>query len=148
MTSPAPTARLPWHSWLFACLILFLYGNGAWDFVKTMNADAAYLEAKGFAPEAVAYFTDYPVLLELLFATNVVTALAAGIALLLRARVTAALAVTSAGSMVVLDVVTYGFRGRWKALGPDIGWFDLGLLVITVGFAVYCLWAARRGLLR
>ncbi|MCB9748841.1 MAG: hypothetical protein H6713_02415 [Myxococcales bacterium] len=140
--------RLPWHGWLVAAVILFMYANGAWDFVKTMTADAGYLRAKGFADGAEAYFTDYPIPLMLLFAANVLGALGAAVALLLRSRFAVGLAVLSAAAMAVLDGITFTLRGRWSALGPFVGWFDVGLLAMTVGFAAYCVWCGQRGLLR
>ncbi len=137
--------RRPWHTWMVGVVILFTYSMGAWDFVKTMSADAEYLRASDFAAGAEAYFTDYPTSLMLLFAINVLCALAGGVAMLLRSSWAVGLSVTSAAAMLTLDAITFGLRGRWEALGSFVGFFDLGLLGLTIGFAGYCVWRRRAG---
>lgn len=136
--------RLPWHGWLFALTIIFIYINGAWDFVNTMTVNVEYMQSKGFASGAEAYFTDYPIIFMLLFAINILSAILAAFLLLWRSKWTEYAALIALVSMMILEICTFTFRDRWNALGSFVGIFDLFLLGITATFYAYCVIMRRK----
>ena len=139
--------RRPWHVWLVATAVFALYIGGFRDYLLILIQDTDYIEGQ-FGSGGVAYFTDYPPALRAIWAINVLGGLIAPVLLLARSRWAAPTARVAAAAQVVLLAVTLAFLDRWAMLGAAISWFDIGVGVLTVLFAVYCGRMRRRGLLR
>lgn len=134
--------RRPWHLWVVVSAVFALYLGGARDYVLILIGDAEYMQAQ-FGTDGVAYFTDYPVVLRLVWTLNILGGLTAPLLLIARRLWALPVAVIAAAAQIVLLVMTFAFLGRWAALGPMIAWFDIGIGVVTTFFAMYC-WAMRR----
>lgn len=147
-TTPGTQRRAPWHIWIVGTLFVLLNLGGAYDYVMALSENADYFREQNYSSEQIQYFTDYPVLPAIFWTIGVWGGLLAAILLLLRTRWALPVAITGLLGQVVLDILTYGFRDRWQILGPRLGLFDLGVLLLTAGFVIYCRTLASRGILR
>ncbi|QVQ53055.1 hypothetical protein J4H86_04420 [Spiractinospora alimapuensis] len=142
-------SRAPWHLWVVGVAMFALYAAGAWDYVNLLEPRVAYIESQGWGAEAVAYFSDYPGAVQVLWTLNVAAGLAGPVLLLLRSRYAAPVAATAAGALALLMVITFTFMDRWAALGAFTNLWDVGILVLTLAFWWYChATRARTGRLR
>ncbi|MEU4423306.1 hypothetical protein AB0F81_21985 [Actinoplanes sp. NPDC024001] len=139
--------RPPWHMWVVAVATFAIYFGGARDFLRILANDADYM-VRQFGEPGVNYFADYPPVLRLIWAINIVGGLVAPCLLLALSRWALAAAAVAAAAQVVLLIVTFGFRDRWDALGAATSWFDIGIGVATVALVGYCWVMRRRGTLR
>lgn len=141
-------ARAPWHLWVMGLIILALYLIAARDYVSTLIMDPGYFAELGYGPEQIAYFTDYPILPRIVWAVNVVGGILAGVLLLLRSRWCSPIALVAALALSIMLIVTFGFMGRWQALGPALSIPDILVWAFTVGFWLYSRAMRSRGVLR
>ncbi|WP_245649659.1 hypothetical protein [Nocardia shimofusensis] len=150
MTETAPDTRstTPWHLWGVGIASVFFYGVGAYDHTMALSENSAYFRAQNYDSEQIQYFTDYPLLPAVFWTVGVWSALLAAILLLLRNRWAVSASIAGLLGLLILDVLTFGFRDRWQTLGPQLALFDLGVLALTTGFAVYCRAMKSRGSLR
>lgn len=139
-------ARRPWHLWLVAVAAFALYAGGARDFLLILLQDSDYVRGQ-FGAGGITYFTDYPAVLRVVWAVNILGGLIAPALLLARHRWALPTALVAGAAQAVLLAVTFAFLDRWVLLGAAIAWFDIGIGVLTVLFAVYCWAVQRRGLL-
>jgi hypothetical protein len=131
-------AAKPWHLWVAGIFFLALYGVGARDYILSLTLDTGYLDAQGYGPAQVAYFSDYPVVPAICWTFNIVGGLVASLLLLFRSRCAEQAALVSAVAQLCLLVLTFGFRDRWSVFGPWLALFDIGIWVITLGLWWYC----------
>ncbi|SFS90464.1 hypothetical protein SAMN05660874_04101 [Saccharopolyspora flava] len=124
-----------------------LYVGGLRDYLLILIGDTDYIEGQ-FGPGGLAYFTDYPPVLRALWAINVLGGLIAPVLLVARNRWAAPTALLAAAAQLVLLAVTFALLDRWTALGASTSWFDIGIGLVTVLFALYCTNLRRRDLLR
>ncbi len=125
--------RRPWHLWLFAFVILFLYAIGSIDFVRVLLGDTDYI-AGLFGQTGVEYFRGYPVVLRVIWSVNVVTGSLAPVFLLVLSRWVGPLASVAAIAQAILLVATFSSLGRWEALGASSSLTDIGVgVLIAVG---------------
>lgn len=136
----------PWHLWVVAIAVFALYLGGVRDYLLLLVGDTEYMQAQ-FGTEGVAYFTDYPLLLRLVWTLNILGGLTAPLLLRARSRWAVPAAVISAAAQIAILAVTFAVRDRWAALGAAIAWFDIGVGVVTALFAWYCWTMHRRGVL-
>lgn len=139
--------RRPWHLWLTAIAVFGLYIGGFRDYLLILFQDAHYIEGQ-FGPGGIVYFTDYPPVLRVIWAINILGGLIAPVLLVARSRWAAPAALVAGAAQVVLLVVTFAVLDRWAMLGAATSWFDIGVGVVTALFAAYCRTMRRRGLLR
>lgn len=133
--------RRPWHLWVVAFLVLALYVGGARDYLLILTGDTGYIREQ-FGAGGLDYFADYPIPLRLIWTLNIIGGLFAPILLVVRSWWAHRTAAVSAGAQLVLLVVTFALLDRWSMLGAMTSWFDTGIGVLTVLFAVYC-WVMR-----
>ena len=138
--------RRPWHLWLVAITVLALYVGGARDYLLILIRDTDYILGQ-FGEGGLKYFADYPLVTRLIWTVNILAGLLSPFLLLMRSRRAVPVAALAAAAQVVLLAATFTFLDRWAALGAAIAWFDIGIAVLTLLFAVYTWWLRRRGFL-
>ncbi|SKE08622.1 Uncharacterised protein [Mycobacteroides abscessus subsp. abscessus] len=145
---PEPTPRRPWHIWAVGVGYAVLAAGGAYDYVKALGEDPDYFRSQHYTPEQIRYFTDYPLLPAIFWTIGVWAAVSATVLLLACHRWALLAAAAALGGQLVLDVITFGFRDRWHALGPRLALFDAVVLLLTTGFLWYCRTLTSRDVLR
>ncbi|RCX18605.1 hypothetical protein DFP94_106139 [Fontibacillus phaseoli] len=138
----------PWHLWLIGLFFIFVYANGIYDYFMMFGYNEAYYSTKNYGANVFEYFTDYPTVPLIFWTLNVFCGLIAPILLLIRSRWAVQTSLISAISIFALELTTFAFMDRWHVLGPWISFFDIGILVMTVGLFIYCSLMKRRGVLR
>ncbi|GAB2471631.1 hypothetical protein GCM10027063_10240 [Promicromonospora xylanilytica] len=128
-------------------VVFALYIGGLRDYLLILIHDTDYIGGQ-FGSGGIIYFTDYPPVLRVIWAINILGGLIAPVLLVARNRWAAPTALIAGAAQVVLLVVTFALLDRWAMLGAATSWFDIGVGVVTVLFAVYCRTMRRRGLLR
>jgi hypothetical protein len=110
---------------------------GAYDNIMTLTHNTAYFEYLGYGARQIAYFTNYPIPLMLLFILGVWGTVIGSVLLFCRSR----WAVQSFGiaffSQLILDIITFTFRQRWEVLGPKLCIQDIIILLLTLGMLLY-----------
>lgn len=149
MTTPErdQPARRPWHLWLVTVTFFALNVGGARDYALILSQNTDYI-LQNFGPGGVGYFTDYPVVLRLLWTLNIAGGLIAPLLLVARRSWSVPVAVVAAGAQILLLLITFTFRDRWQVLGNLTSWFDIGVGAIAVFFGWYCWLMYRRGVLQ
>ncbi|MFD1719022.1 hypothetical protein [Georgenia deserti] len=132
---------------MVAIVVFALYIGGFRDYVLILIQDTDYIDAQ-FGSGGIVYFADYPPVLRVIWAINILGGLIAPVLLVARSRWAVPTALVAATAQVVLLVVTFAVLDRWAMLGAATSWFDIGVGVVTALFAVYCRKMRRRGLLR
>jgi len=94
------------------------------------------------------YFTDYPLMLRILWTVNIFGGLLAPRLLVARSRWALPTAFVSALTQIVLLAATFAFLDRWRMLGASTAWFDIGIGVCTALFAGYCWFNSYRSVER
>lgn len=140
--------KTPWHFWLIGVLSIFLYLNGAYDYVMMLGHNAVYYQSKHYGEAVIKYFTNYPAIFLIFYTANILFGIIAPFLLLFRTKKAVPTALVSAVAMLVLDILTYSFRNRWNVFGMWISIFDIGLLLFTWGFYFYCRYLAKQGILK
>ncbi|MFD0773580.1 hypothetical protein ACFQZ2_06520 [Streptomonospora algeriensis] len=128
--------------------MLLLAGGGLWDYLNLLGPNTAYIEDQGWGASGIAYFTDYPIVLRLLWTTALAGAAAAPVLALLRSRSAVPLALVAAIAQVLLLVGTLVFLDRLAALGTFTAFFDFGVAVFFAAFWGYCRYLRARSALR
>ncbi|WP_159840730.1 hypothetical protein [Nocardia sp. CY41] len=122
--------------------------GGVYDYVMALSENADYFRSQNYNSEQIGYFTDYALVPAAFWTLGICGGLLAAILLLMRIRWAVPVAVTGLAGQVILDILTFGFRDRWQILGPRLAQFDLGVLLLTTGFVIYCRTQVFRGTLR
>ncbi len=123
--------------------MFLLYVGGARDFALIALGDTGYIERQ-FGHDGAVYFSDYPPVLRVVWMLNVVGGLTAPVLLILRSRGAFPTAVVATLAQALLLAVTFAALDRWRMLGPELAWFDIGIGVLTAAFAAYVWWWRRR----
>lgn len=130
--------RNPWHSWIFAFLMLFLYNMGIYDLFMMLTHNEGYYASHGYGKQVVDYFTGYPIYFLILWVTNLACGFLSPILLIIRNRWSTAVALASAMADLLLLLLTFAFRNRLSVLGLGVAGFDVIVLFITFCFYLYC----------
>ncbi|MCP2317127.1 hypothetical protein APR12_002467 [Nocardia amikacinitolerans] len=146
-TAPGTRHSAPWHLWVVGTLFVLLNLGGVYDYVMALSENADYFRSQNYNGEQIQYFTDYPVLPAIFWTIGVWGGLLAAILLFLRTRWALLAALAGLLGQVILDILTFGFRDRWQVLGPRLALFDLGVLLLTAGFVIYCRTLVSRGMM-
>src|SRR5690625_2474840 len=139
--------KIPWHLWCIALLFIFIYANGIYDFFMMLGQNVDYYESKGFTEETHKYFRSYPIVPLMFWATNISCGIISPILLIFRIRLAVWIALISAIAMSLLELSGFLFMNRWEALGTFVSLFDIGLLILTLGFYFYCRHLKEKGIL-
>lgn len=131
--------KRPWHLWLVALFVAFMYAMGCYDFVMMLTHNAVYYVSHGYGPEVVVYFTNYPFYFLICWVANLLCGFVAPILLILKkpkgAKQTALM---SAIADALLLAGTFALRNRFAVLGANIALFDIFILAMTFAFYLYC----------
>jgi hypothetical protein len=154
MNEPAARAPAPVHLWIVGVLSLLWHCVGAYDYVATKLVDRAYIasmtEPMGVDVEtAIAYFTGFPLWMNVAWAIGVWAALAGSVLLLLRSRFAFhAFALSLVGVLLAgyYQFVANPFPGLTDTTIPIA--FSVAILVITAGLAWYARAMTGKGVLR
>lgn len=136
--------KRPWHLWLIAVFVAFMYGMGLCDMPMMLTHHAAYYASHGYGVAVAEYFTNYPVYLLVLWFINLATGFLSPLALIFNARTAKYLAFISSVADAVLLLLTFAFRNRFAVLGANVAMFDLFILIMTVCFCLYCRMTEKR----
>jgi|SRR5690606_17669367 len=147
-TTPDTRRATPWHLWVVGGASVFFYGVGAYDHAMALSENATYFRAQNYDSAQIRYFTDYPLAPAVIWTIGIWSTLLAAILLLARSRRSVPAAVTGLLGLLILAILTFGFSDRWQILGPQPAVFDIGTLLLTTGFAVYCHAMKTRAILR
>lgn len=134
------------HLWGIGTLFIFIYFIGSYDFVMIQVHNIGYLNSLDIKGDVMGYFTNYPLILKILWAINIISGLLAGIFLLLRKKTAILFALSSAISKLILDIFTFSFMKRWEIFGAKASCTDLSILLITFGFLIYCVRVRNKGI--
>jgi len=97
-----------------------MHAAGVYDFIMIHSSNAEEYILRNFAPSAVAYFANYPLLPLCFWVLNLATGIAAPILLLLRQKIAVWVALTSGVAYLVLMFISFTFLNRLEALGPKL----------------------------
>lgn len=128
----------PWHLWLVALFLLFMYIMGVYDLFMMLSHNEAYYLSHGYGDQVVKYFTNYPIYFLVLWVANLVCGFVAPILLILRNKAAKTFALISSVADFLLITLTSIFRGRVQVLGSKVAGFDIFILLITIGLYIYC----------
>jgi hypothetical protein len=126
--------KAPWHLWLIGMFYFFVYGIGVYDYFMVLGFNEAYYSYNNFGEEVYAYFMNYPLLLQIYWTANIFSGITSPILLLLRLRWAVQASLISAVSIILLQLITFGFMDRWHVLDYRLSVFDLVIMLMTIGF--------------
>lgn len=139
------TVKTPWHLWAIAVVAVFWNGFGGYDYVMTQTGNAAYLAQ--FTAEQRAYFDNYPMWMEAVWAIGVWGGVLGAVLLLLRNKLALPAFLTSLIAFAVS--VVYGQMSGGSALMGTTGMVFSGLIfVLGLIFVMYSRTMIRKGVLR
>ena len=137
-------AQPPWHAWVISIAVIALQVGGIWDYLQLLEPNVDYVESKGWGFAGVAYFTDYPIPLRILWTSTLLAGTIAPVLLVARSRFAGVAALTAGLTQALLMAITLGFMGRFSALGGFTAAWDAGIIAVYVGLWVYCRHISRR----
>ena len=129
--------KLKWYGVVFSLFILFLYIMGTYDIFMMLSHNVNYYNSKGYGEIVVNYFTNYPVYLLVFWISNLLCGLLSPIMYLVKNKHSYKIAMASFISDFILILLGVIFRNRINALGLNIFYFDLFILIITLLFGIY-----------
>ncbi len=129
--------KLKWYGVVFSLFILFLYIMGTYDIFMMLSHNVNYYNSKGYGEIVVNYFTNYPVYLLVFWISNLLCGLLSPIMYLVKNKNSYKIAIISFISDFILILLGVIFRNRINALGLNIFYFDLFILIITLLFGIY-----------
>ena len=149
----ADTPHTPWHLWAVAVVAVLFTSFGCYDYFMTQSADRAYIEA-AMAPAgvdadaALAYFADFPVWLDAIWAIGVWGGFAGALLLLLRNRFAFPVFVASITAFVVSNA--YGMANPIPGMDDPSMVYTMTAVVFAVMLflTLYARAMAARGVLR
>ncbi len=134
----------PWHLWLIALFLLFMYSMGIYDLFMMLGHNEGYYLSHGYGSQVIKYFTNYPIYFGVLWVTNLICGFAAPILLIIRMKAAKIFAFVSAVSDLLLIILTSIFRNRLQVLGANVAGFDVFIMLITFGLYGYCKYFGNR----
>jgi len=152
--SSSARAPAPVHLWIVGVLSLLWNCVGAYDYIATKLVDRAYIasmtEPMGVdADSAIAYFTGFPLWMNVAWAVGVWAALAGSVLLLLRSRYAFHAFVLSLAGIVgaaYYQFVANPYPGLTDSAIPMA--FSVAIVLITAGLAWYARAMTGKGILR
>ena len=129
--------QLKWYGILFSLFILFLYVMGIYDLPMMLSHNTQYYISRNYGEGATLYFTNYPFYMMIFWITNLICGLLSPVLFLIKNKYAYKVAFVSAFSDFVLMMSGIIFRNRINALGTNIFYFDLFILIITFLFGIY-----------
>jgi hypothetical protein len=140
-------SKTPWHLFLIGTVFTFIYLIGFYDFFMIHSNNLNYINALESNKNVLSYFSNYPIILSILWALNITGGLNAAILLFFRHKWTVWFSLISVISLVVLDASTFLFRNRWEVFGPQLSITDFTVLIVSIAFYWYCNKLKKQGVL-
>jgi hypothetical protein len=137
MTRQKARIRTSWHLILISALFLFLYGIAVYDYIMTVTHNQGYFEYLHYNQTVIDYFTNYPTLPLLSWTINVFVGALTPVLMLMRKEMAFYSSVVTFVSMLLLDLLTFGFRNRWNVIGAKASTTDIFMLILTLGLCIY-----------
>ncbi|MBL8080867.1 MAG: hypothetical protein JNM55_23040 [Anaerolineales bacterium] len=137
MRKTEKNVRYSWHLLLIVAAFLFLYGIAVYDYIMTVRHDAGYFKYLDYDQAVIDYFTNYPLMLLVLWTVNVFGGIVTLALMLLGSEIAFYFSAVTFASMALLDLFTFGFRDRWNVIGARASAVDLLMLALTLGLCVY-----------
>lgn len=131
------TKKRPWHLWIVCIFFFLLYVGGVRDYLMIHFNGSSYFESQNYNADQIAYFTNYPLLPDIFWGMNMITAVISPVLLFFRSRYAVVFAGIALISLVVLHLITFIFMDRFNMLGLLMALFDMVVLVLTSGFFLY-----------
>lgn len=139
------TVKTPWHLWAVGAVALLWNGYGGYDYVMTQTNNAAYLAQ--FTAEQRAYFDNFPMWMEAVWAIGVWGAVLGSVLLLLRSKW--ALQAFLASLIAFAVSVIYGQMSGGSAVMGTTGMvFSAVIFVLGLVFVMYSRMMVRKRVLR
>jgi len=129
--------RYNWHLLFISGLFLFLYGIAAYDYMMTVAHNQEYFQYLQYDQTVIDYFTNYPLLPLVFWTINVFIGLLTPVLMLLRKAIAFYTSIVTFAAMLLLDIITFGFRNRWNVIGARASSIDLLMLILTLGLCIY-----------
>lgn len=129
--------QLKWYGILFSLFIIFLYVMGIYDLPMMLSHNTEYYVSRNYGEGAILYFTSYPIYMMVFWITNLICGLLSPFLFLLKSKYAYKVAFVSAFSDFILMMSGIMFRNRINALGINIFYFDLFILIITFLYGFY-----------
>jgi hypothetical protein len=133
----------PWHLWVIAIVSVLFLSIGAYDFIGVASHNMAYL-TKQYSAAGVEYFTNYPVMLLILFGINVFGTIAAMIIAFWRKKWATIITLIAAVSDLILILMTVFGRGRIEAIGLGLTIQDMAVDLAIFALAYYFWWLSKK----
>ena len=137
MSKKEKNIRYSWHLLLIVALFLFLYGIAVYDYIMTVSHNTGYFEYLRYNQTVIDYFTNYPLVLLILWTINVLGGMVTLLLMLMRKETAFYFSTATFVSMFLLDLITFGFRNRWHVIGGRASATDIFMLILTLGLCVY-----------
>jgi hypothetical protein len=139
------TVKTPWHLWAIGAVALLWNGYGGYDYVMTQTNNAAYLAQ--FTAEQRAYFENFPMWMEAVWAIGVWGGVLGALLLLLRSKW--ALQAFLASLIAFAVSVVYGQMSGGSAVMGTTGMvFSAVIFVLGLVFVMYSRMMVRKRVLR
>lgn len=139
--------KTPVHLWIVALLFLCFYTIGLIDYVMSMTLNQEYFNSLDYTHQHFTYFTDYPILLSIIFGINVIGGTIAAILLFFRNKYAVTLTLVALIAKVLLDFMTFLFLDRYQVFGRRSSLIDLSMILLTLLVYLYCKHAKKIGVL-
>lgn len=136
--------RYSWHLFLISGLFLFLYGIAVYDYVITVTHNQGYFEYLHYNQAIIEYFTNYPLIPLIFWTINVFVGILTPVLMLMRKEISFYSSAVTFVSMLLLDIITFGFRNRWNVIGARASTIDILMLILTLGLCIYNYFLFRR----
>lgn len=141
--------KTPLHLWIVGGLSLVWNAGGAFDYVMTKTANAAYLAQ--LSADQLSFLQDAPVWFGAAWAIGVWFSVLGSILLLLRSRYAATIFLASLGGLLVASVYTYAIADAGDALalqGTAALIFTIAIPLILIALLIYAKRMTAKGVLR
>ncbi|UOQ46828.1 hypothetical protein MUN88_12045 [Gracilibacillus caseinilyticus] len=139
--------KTPVHLWLVAVIFLFFYVIGLIDYVMSMSLNESYFNSLEYSQQQVTYFSNYPIVLSIIFGINVFGGTVAAVLLFFRNKYAVTLTLVALIAKVLLDLTTFLFMDRYQVFGPQSSLTDLSMILLTLLVYLYSKYMKKKGVL-
>lgn len=138
--------RTPWHLWVVGLLSLLFNSYGGFDYLMTQTENAGYLA--NFTAEQRAYFTGFPLWMDVVWAVGVWGAVLGSLLLLLKRRWAFPVFAVSLAAFLISLVYSYALSDGSRIMGSMGTIMNVVITLVAIGEVLYARAMTRRGVLR
>lgn len=124
-------------NFIFFIYYFFVCNGNICDLPMMLSHNTQYYISRNYGEGAILYFTNYPFYMMIFWITNLISGLLSPVLFLIKNKYAYKVAFVSAFSDFILMMSGIIFRNRINALGINIFYFDLFILIITFLFGIY-----------